>query len=102
MHRLVVNYHAPTDPAAFDVHYTETHAPLAAKIPGLRAFTTGRCESLDAAPPAYYMVAQLEFDSAEAMAAGMSSPEGAAAVADLSTFAGAGVTMLHAEDTDRL
>lgn len=102
MHRLVVNYHQPANPAAFDAHYTGMHAPLAAKIPGLRSFTTGHCSSLDDSPPAYYMVAELVFESAEDMAAGMGSAEGAAAVADLPNFAGGGVTMLHYEDANRL
>ena len=35
MHVLTVCYGHPTDPAAFDAHYTSTHAPLAEKIPGL-------------------------------------------------------------------
>lgn len=102
MHTLVVSYHAPTDPAAFDAHYTGTHAPLAAKIPGLRSFTTGHAHAMDSAAPAYYMVAELQFDSAADMAAGMGSPEGAAAVADLPSFAGAGTTMFHYEVADRM
>jgi uncharacterized protein (TIGR02118 family) len=102
MHRLVVNYHQPADPGAFDAYYTETHAPLAAKIPGVRSFTTGHCASLDDSPPAYYMVAELVFGSVADMAAGMGSAEGAAAIADLPNFAGGGVTTLHYEDVNRL
>lgn len=102
MHTLVVNYHAPADPADFDAHYAGTHAPLAAKIPGLRGFTTGHAHAMDSSDPACYMVAELVFDSAADMASGMGSPEGAAAVADLSTFAGAGTTMYHYEVADRM
>lgn len=102
MHTLVVNYHAPADPAAFDAHYSGTHAPLAARIPGVRSFTTGHVQAMDSAAPAYYMVAQLTFDSAADMAAAMGSPEGAAAVADLPNFAGAGTTMYHYEVADRM
>ena len=101
MHTLAVNYHAPADPAAFDAYYTSTHAPLAAKIPGLRAFTTGHASAMDSSDPAYYMVAELVFDSAADMAAGMGSSEGAAAVADLPNFAAAGTTMFHYEVADR-
>jgi len=36
------------------------------------------------------------------MAAGMASPQGAAAVADLPNFAGGGVTMVHYDDADRM
>ena len=35
MHVLTVCYGHPTDPAAFDAHYTSTHVPLAEKIPGM-------------------------------------------------------------------
>ena len=102
MHRLSVSYHAPADPAAFDAHYTGTHVPLALEIPGLRTFTTGHAQSMDGSTPAYYMVAELDFDSAEAMATGMGSTQGAAAVADLPTFAGAGTTFQHYEVADRM
>ena len=40
MHVLTVCYGHPTDPAAFDAHYTSTHAPLAGKIPGMAATPT--------------------------------------------------------------
>ncbi|MEO6882113.1 MAG: EthD family reductase [Mycobacteriaceae bacterium] len=102
MHALVISYHHPTDTAAFDEHYTATHVPLAARIPGLRGFTTGHCASMDGTRPAYYMVAELHFDSAADMTAGMSSPESAAAVADLAHFAGAGTTMWHHPLVDRI
>lgn len=102
MHTLVVSYHAPTDPDAFDAHYTDVHAPLAAKIPGVRSFTTGHCDSMGADAPAFYMVAELTFDSAADMAAGMGSPEGRAATDDLASFAGAGTTLFHHEVVDRM
>jgi hypothetical protein len=40
-----------------------------------------------------YLVAELDFESAEAMGAGMSSAAGAAAGADVGTFATGGATM---------
>ena len=36
MHVLTVCYGHPTDPAAFDAHYTSTHVPLAEKTPQAR------------------------------------------------------------------
>ncbi len=42
MVKLVVAYGAPDDPAAFDEHYSTTHAPLAEKIPNLLRFETGK------------------------------------------------------------
>lgn len=48
------------------------------------------------------MVATLEFDDQAAFEAGMGSPEGQAAVADLPRFAGAGVTVLTASDVRQI
>ena len=36
VHRLVVSYGQPEDPAAFDAYYRDTHAPLALAQPGAR------------------------------------------------------------------
>ena len=95
VHRLVVSYGQPTDPAAFDTHYRETHAPLALKQPGLVRLTYGHAQSLDPRQPGPYVVAELDFDSEEAMNASMASPEGRAAGKDIANFATVGVTFVH-------
>ncbi len=97
VHRLVVSYGQPADPAAFDAHYRETHAPLALKQPGLVRLTFGHPTSLDASQPAPYLVAELDFDSEQAMGESLSSPEGRAAGKDLANFATGGVTFTHFE-----
>ena len=98
MHVLTVCYGHPADPAAFDAYYTSTHVPLAEKIPGMASFTYRHCDSLDGSQPPYYLVAELSFPSQEALNAGLSSPEGAAAAADVPNFATGGVTMFVAHD----
>jgi uncharacterized protein (TIGR02118 family) len=95
VHRLVVSYGQPTDPAAFDAYYRETHAPLALKQPGLVRLTFGHAQSLDPKQPGPYVVAELDFDSEEAMQASMASPEGRAAGKDMRNFATGGVTFVH-------
>ena len=95
---LTVCYGHPTDPAAFDDHYTSTHVPLANKIPGLTSYTYRHCASLDDYPPPYYLLAELSFPSQEALGAALSSPEAQAAVADVPNFATGGVTMFVAHD----
>jgi uncharacterized protein (TIGR02118 family) len=92
VHRLIVQYGQPTDPAAFDRHYREVHVGLAQAIPGLVRFTIGHPQSLDQSP-APYLVAELDFESAEALAKGMGSEAGAAAGADVATFATGGASM---------
>lgn len=95
MFQLTALYNHPEDPAAFDRHYDNTHAPLGRKIPGLQRFTVSRpAPGPDGAQPAYHLVAVLEFADAAAFESGMGSAEGQAAVADLDNFAGAGVTLL--------
>jgi len=95
VHRLVVSYGQPTDPAAFDSYYRETHTPLALAQPGLLQLTYGHGKSLDPSQPAPYLVAELDFESEEAMGRSLSSPEGRAAGKDLANFATGGVTFTH-------
>ena len=86
MHVLTVCYAQPDDPAAFDAYYNATHVPLAQKIPGLRSFTWRHCASLDGSTLPYYLLAELAFDSQEALMAGLGSPEGGAAAGDVANF----------------
>jgi uncharacterized protein (TIGR02118 family) len=86
MHVLMVCYAHPADPDAFDAYYLSTHAPLAEKIPGLESFTYRHCASLDGSQPPYYLLAELAFTSHDALMAGLRSPEGQAAAADVANF----------------
>lgn len=95
VHRLVVSYGHPADPAAFDDHYRNTHASLAEKIPGLIRFTWGHGKPMDPAQPAPYLVAELDFESEQAMGEAFGTPEGQAASSDVPTFATGGATMAH-------
>jgi uncharacterized protein (TIGR02118 family) len=98
MHVLTVCYGHPADPAKFDDYYMSTHKPLAEKIPNVLSYTIRHVASLDASAPPYFLIAELAFESAAAMGAGLSSTEGAAAVADVPNFADGGVTMFVAHD----
>jgi uncharacterized protein (TIGR02118 family) len=99
VHRLVVSYGRPTDPAEFDRHYRDVHVGLAQAIPGLQRFTIGHAAPL-APGEAPYLVAELDFESAEAMGAGMGSEAGRAAGADVATFATGGATMVSFDVED--
>ena len=96
--KLVVLYGAPDDPAAFDAHYTGTHAPLAQEVPGLRRFDHGHVLSgADGSEPPYYYLAELYFDDADSLARGLASSEGQAAAVDVANFATGGATLMIAE-----
>jgi uncharacterized protein (TIGR02118 family) len=86
MHKLVVLYTPPADKDKFRSYYTSTHLPLAAKLPGLRAYRYG----FDLAPPAgdspYWAMFEAEFDDINARSAAMSSPEGQAVAADVPNY----------------
>lgn len=98
MVKLVVSYGAPEDPAAFDDHYATTHVPLVQTVPDLRRFEYGKVLGTpDGSPAPFYFMAELWFDSPEALQASLGSAEGQAAAADVSTFASGGATMMIAE-----
>ncbi|MEQ3548933.1 EthD family reductase [Pseudonocardia nematodicida] len=95
MHQVTVLYPQPTDAAAFDAYYDETHTPLAKKMPGLQRLTISRPQpGPDGAAPQYHLVATLEFADEAALGAALASEEGKAAVADVENFATGGIIML--------
>jgi uncharacterized protein (TIGR02118 family) len=95
MYQLTALYSHPEDAAAFDKHYRDTHAVLASKLPGLRQFRMNwPAPGPDGAKPSYHLIATLFWDSEEEFQAGMSGPEGKAALDDLPNFAAAGVDIL--------
>lgn len=97
MVKLIALYKKPADPAAFDKRYFDVHAPLAAKMPGLRKMEVARCYGAPGGEPRFYLQAEMYFDSKDALAAALSSPEGKAAGKDVMSFAGDLITMIFAE-----
>jgi uncharacterized protein (TIGR02118 family) len=99
MVKLTVLYGPPTDPAAFDAHYLDTHVGIVASIPGLVRNEVSRFapQTADGTDSPYYLQADLYFDDDAALKAGLASPEGQAASADVANFATGTVTLLFAE-----
>lgn len=96
--KLIALYSEPENRDAFDKAYFETHVPLAEKIPGLARMEVAKVtENMMGQPCPYYMVAELTFDSVEALKSGMSSPEGKEAGKNLMGFAAKNVTLLISE-----
>ena len=105
MIKYVALYRAPADPEDFDHKYLTTHKPLIDQVPGLvrqevakvnRTFTPG---FLGETEP--YLIAELYFESREAMKAGFASPEWQAAGANLTEIGGMDlVVMFSAEVID--
>ncbi len=100
MVKLVALYRKPADVAAFESHYREIHAPLAKKMPGLRKLEVSHFTGSPGGEPKFYMMAELSFDTKEAMMAALSSPEGKAAAKDVMSFAGDIIHMMFADVTE--
>jgi uncharacterized protein (TIGR02118 family) len=95
MAHVVVMYKTPKDTAAFDKYYSETHIPIAKKLPGLRKYQVSRGPvATPAGPSAFHLIATLYFDSMAAIQAAFGSAEGKAAAADVQKFATGGADMI--------
>ena len=92
--KLTVLYGQPTDPAAFEKYYAETHLPIAGKMTGFTRLELSKAlPGADGAKPVYYRMAEFWFESPAAMQACMASPETKATADDLKNFATGGVTL---------
>lgn len=95
MHKIVVLYSHPKSPDEFRRYYVETHLPLAAKLPGLKASRHAFDLEGVGGPSPYFAVWEGEFEDAAAMGAAMGSPAGQAVVADVPNYATGGCVIVH-------
>jgi uncharacterized protein (TIGR02118 family) len=98
MYRVTIVYNHPTDPDAFDAHFSSTHLPLVREVPSVKKFAYGKCESLDGNPTGAYALAQLYFESKDEAGQAFGSPQGQAAAGDIGSFATGGITMLFSDE----
>jgi uncharacterized protein (TIGR02118 family) len=94
MHRVLVLYGTPQDPEAFRSYYLHTHLPLASALPGLRSLQYSFDLAGAEGPAPYFAVTEVEFDSADALDAALTSPAGQAVVADIPNYATGGAVMM--------
>ncbi|WP_018131972.1 EthD family reductase [Effusibacillus pohliae] len=97
MVKLVAIYRKPENMEEFDRHYNEVHAPLAAKMPGLLKLEVSKVYGTPMGESDLHLIAEMYFETKEALANALSSPEGRAAGKDLMGFAGKLVSMHFAE-----
>ncbi len=96
--KLIAFYSQPENPEDFDKQYFETHLPLAQKMPGLaRVEVSKLTKNIMGGDLPHYMMAELTFDSMDALNNALKSPEGQAAGANLMSFASKYVTMTSSE-----
>ena len=97
MVKLVALYKKPADVSAFETYYKEIHTPLAKKMPGLKKLEVCRFTGSPGGEPKFYMMAELYFDTKEAMMSALGSHEGKAAAKDVMSFAGDLIHMMFAD-----
>jgi uncharacterized protein (TIGR02118 family) len=100
MHKLVVMYPPPADKEKFRSYYVEKHLPLAAGLPGLRAYRYAFDVGSPAGDSPYWCIFEADFDDAAAMGASMQSDEGATVAADVANYADQPPVMVHYEVTE--
>jgi uncharacterized protein (TIGR02118 family) len=95
-------YRTPEDPEEFERHYFGTHVPIIEKVPGLVENRVQRVKRQFRGEPAYHLVAELVFESPEAMKQAFASEEWKASGEDLQSWGGMDlVTMFSAEPLSR-
>ena len=98
MIKATLLYGHPVDAAAFEKYYYETHLPLSSKMQNVtKVDLTKFVSDTTGGKSAYYRMAELHFADQATMQQTMASPEGLAAVADLTNFATGGVTVMIVE-----
>ncbi|MGI8999704.1 MAG: EthD family reductase [Candidatus Limnocylindria bacterium] len=98
MPRLVVLYTTPEDTDAFEAHYRDVHNPIVARYPNLRDMRLSKVSGVGGRDSAFFLMAEMIFDTAADLDDALASEAGAASAKDLRNFAGAGVTMFVAPD----
>lgn len=87
MHKILVTYTRPDNPEAFDRYFSEVHAPMVRKIPGLKKLVINRITgNAMGGEPSLYLLVGLQFGPKEDFDAAMRSEENAAAGRDAVEF----------------
>jgi uncharacterized protein (TIGR02118 family) len=98
--KLIVLYPPPTDAATFERRYRAEHSPMVLRnVPGLKKFVAAQVVGVPSGTAPYSRVAELYFDSMDALQGAMASPGGQTTVAhamEIST--GGPPVVLIAED----
>jgi uncharacterized protein (TIGR02118 family) len=90
MVKFIVLWNTPEDPVAFERYYRDVHIPLAKQMPGLRRYTIGRHMTALRGGEPYYWIADLEWDTMDALQKALQSPQGQATAQDADNLARVG------------
>jgi uncharacterized protein (TIGR02118 family) len=96
--KYVALYRMPEDPSRFDEDYFGTHVPIVDETPGLVRTEIAKVTRMVVGEPAYYLMAELYFDSVESMKAAFKTDPWRASGENLQSWGGMDlVTMFTAE-----
>ena len=97
MVKLIALFRPPADPDAFDRHYFGVHLPRLRAIPGVEKVEITRITGSPIGEPKYHLMAEMYYQSADAMDAANASPEGVAAAREILGFAPDIVTLFSGD-----
>lgn len=97
MAKLIALYRTPADPEEFDRHFFSVHIPLVRNFPGLRNLNITRITGAPIGEAKFHLMAEMEFDSRDAVDLALSSPAGKAVTRDILSFAADVITVFHGE-----
>jgi len=97
MHKLVLLFRVPEDPADFDRRWSEEFVTVVERMPGLRRVAVGRITGVATGEDPPYLMHEFFFDDRPALMDAMSSPQGQAAGQALMALAHGTVTICFAE-----
>ena len=97
MVKLIALYRKSADVEAFDKHYYDVHLPLIRKSPGLRRIEITKITGAPIGETKYHAMAEMYYDSVDAMNAANASVEGRTAAKDLMSFAADVVTLFFGD-----
>jgi len=100
--KIIVLFGKPTDPQLFDKQYWDDHIPIAKQMPGLRKYTVHKVVTAPRGEPAYYQVAELEFDNMDSLKNAISSQAGKDSGRHGMKIATGGMTFLYAESKEAM
>jgi uncharacterized protein (TIGR02118 family) len=85
--KQLILWNTPEDPVAFEHHYRNVYIPLVKQLPGLRRYVIGcHVTELRGGEPSYW-IAELEWDSMDALQKAFQSPQGQATAQEVNRLA---------------
>jgi uncharacterized protein (TIGR02118 family) len=97
MVKMIALFKRPTDVEGFMAHYEDVHLPLIRQMPGLLKLELHKMYDARGGEPDPFLMAEMYFESREAMLESMKSSAGRAGGKDLQSFAGDNVQIMLAD-----